>query len=612
MAKFSKMFARTMAAVLSLTAVLGATACMGGTTDDGSAGGGNSSSIIGAEGTDQDNVTMINVDNFGGGVGKKWLEQAGARFAEMKKDEEYTAGKKGVAFSITNTTGVNITGMSGKGADLFFVEGGYAAYSSEIALGNALDLTDIIKDQTLAEYGENVTIESKIDEAYRFAFKGNDGKYYMLPHYESYSGVSYDADLFAKYGLFLAQSGKGTAHTCGLTGGTYYFTGNAADKTVGNDGKAGTDDDGMPTTLNELVAMCDYMYGVQRIKPFSVAGNHIDYCNHLIEGLWTALAGYEQRNAVVAHTGTVDYVTGVSTEELWSGITGGAKIYKPVTEKATLAGDSSDGYKAINQAGRYYAMAFVELAYHQGWFYDRYKETNYTHKDAMEAFMLSGLSGEAKIGSHIEGTYWYNEAKSYNLMEDYKSAAGTNEVKSIKWWNMPTSWGNDVVTGESNARVEAVTNTMTAGILVNGKIKADEGKVRAIKEFIKFLCTEQELQAFTACTGVSKALYNYTIDNSVLANLDPYQKGIMNIRATKPVVNQYGDNAAYKKFSNKMCYRPSAEGFHPILDGVEYNTALELFYKTYATKGYNAWKCFTQTGFEPSQWENEIYNPSRN
>ena len=222
----------------------------------------------------------------------------------------------------------------------------------------------------------------------------------------------------------------------------------------------------------------------------------------------------------------------------------------------------------------------------------------------MRAFVLNGLSGYVKLGSHLEGSYWYNEAESYNLFEDYKTFSGTGtNIKNIKHWNMPTSVGEDVVTSEANSRKETLINGMTSTIMINGNIK-DDGIARACKEFVKFLCTEQELDNFTASTGVSKALYDYSIDNDVLAQLDPYQKSVMALRANNPVVNQYGDNDAYRAKSGVMIYSISAEGFHPYLTGIEYMSPLEAYWK----KSSNAWECFDATGFSQSKWQSNVLN----
>ena len=593
MRKCNKTMARAMATALAFTALLSGTACGGSTDNSGK--------------PDPSKTTVINVANFGGGIGRKWLDEAIVRFQALKEGESYETGKTGVAFDVTHVIGVSSEGMKTDGTHVYFLQDKYFECFTQIQNGFVMDITDIVKEETLAEYGENVTIESKINEDYRFAMKGNDGQYYMLPHYETQSGASYDVDLFKKEGFFLAKTGEGVSFNSALTGNTYYFTGDASEMTVGNDGLVGTDDDGMPTTLNELVAMCEHMMD-EGVTPFSVAGSHIDYTNYFIEGLWTALGGYDQRSAVVSHKGTVDYVKGMTEDELWAG----SGIYVPEIETVTLAGDSTDGYKAIDQAARYYAYAFIELAYQQGWFYEKYTENNYTHKEAMRAFILNGLAGNKKLGAHVEGSYWYNEAESYNLFNDYKIWSGTgSSIKNIKHWNMPTSVGNDVVTGTDNAREEALINGMTSTIMINGNlddVPGKEGLIRACKDFVKFLCTEQELDNFTACTGVSKALYDYSIDDKVLAELDPYQKSVMTLRANNRVVNQYGDNATYRAKSGVMTYSISATGFHPYFDGIEYTSPLEAYYKTAEKKSYkNAYECFRATGFSQSKWMSEVY-----
>lgn len=594
--KKNKAFAKVLAMTLALTSLIGAVGCNNG-------------------GGDNSTTTVIKVGNYGGGVGKKWLEEAGARFQELVKDEEYTSGKKGVSFEITNTTGVSCAGMKTAATHLYFLQDKYTTYYTEIQKGSVLDITDLVTQETLDEYGETgVTIESKIDEQYRFAMKGNDGKYYMIPHYETLSGPSYDVDLFEEYGLYLAD-GDGAEngaeeYTCSLLNNeTYYFVNDDyATKSVGNDGIAGTDDDGLPTTLSELVAQCAYIKS-KGIYPFGVSGAHIDYSSHLLEGLWTALAGYEQRQAVVSHTvtdNTMEYVTGESSEELWTG-TG---IKKPTTEKV-VGLDSKTAYKAIDQASRYYAFAFMELAQKQGWFYDKYMDGGYTHKDAMTSFILNGTGTGANkiplIASHIEGTYWYNEAKYiHGLMDDYTTYTG-EEVKNIAHWHMPTSYGEDKVTGEENAREEANTNTFTSTALINGNLDdrpGKEGIIRACKDFLKFLSTEQELKNFTACTGVSKALFDYEIDDSVLSKLDPYQKTVMNLRANNRIVNQYGDNATYRAQANVLTYSCNTVGYRPDPTG---NSPLASVLTAIYEKGQTAYACFRMTGYSADVWETNYY-----
>ena len=578
-----------------------------------STGGGSSdgNSSVDPELPDNKEPTVIHVKNFGGSVGTAWLDNAIDDFREYIGDKQYEEGKAGVVFEITSNTSVKSNGMQTDGTHLYFLQDKYSNLYNLIQTDAVLDITDVVTS-TLDEYGEvGVTIESKIDERYRFAMQGTGDhadKYYMLPHYEAHSGASYDVDMFNDYGFYLAKPGSFTSFRSELVGETFYFTDMPSEKTVGNDGIAGTDDDGMPTTLNELVAMCEYIKS-NNVWPFSTPGGHIDYANYLIEGLWTALAGYEQRAAVTTLEGEVDYVTGVSSEDLWKG-TG---IKKPITEKGTVTVET--GYKAINQAGRYYAFAFMKLAEQQDWFYYKYLDSSYNHKSAMRSFILNGLGDYELIAAHVEGSYWYNEAESYGLFNDYKTYSGGKELKNIGHWHMPTTATGEVVTGEDNAREEAVTNTSTGAMYINGNLAevTDKHKIgvrEASKEFFKFLLTDTELRNYAACAGSSKAIFEYDIqkDGYVLENIDPYQQSILRLRASCPVVNQYGDNDTYRAKGGTLAYGASATGFSPNFDGVTYKTLIEVFYKTGTTGKYkSAWDCFQRTGFEKDKWLTEIY-----
>ena len=608
MGKANKIFARTMAATLSLTALLGATACGGG--------GGNG-------GEEDRSETVIKVANFGGGVGKVWLEEAFARFAKDYEGVEVTPGKYGLYLDLTSTTGVKVKNLNTQTQHMFFLQSKYSECFEEITIGNVANINDIVTTP-LTEYGETRSIEDKIAEDYRFAMQDNNGQYYMLPHYEIKPGASYDYELFKKYGWFLAKTSEGTtAYTTTLIPGqTFYFTNDPAKMTVGNDGIAGTDDDGMPTTINELVAQCAKIKK-DGVAAFSVAGigAHIDYFNNFIDALWSSLSGYEQKSALIRQEGTVDYVTGVTDTELWAG-TG---IMKPATQAVTIADDYSNGYVATMQKGKYYAYAFVELAYQQGWVYDSYKTSNYNHQAAMEAFVLNGIKGRDEIASHVEGSYWFNECEGYGYFNDY-SKLMKGAKKDVRHWNMPTAYEDGaVVTDETNARPEASTNVCTSTMLINQTaIDAAGTNSAAIldicKKFFRFLCSEQELQNFTACTGVAKALLDYDINTTVLANLESYQKSQMSMRANTtqyPMVNQYGNNPVARYQSGAVTCGAAAEGFKVdftgfTTDGSAYNCVLEALYECGKTSNpTNAYQCFTVSGKNESKWAEVLTNATK-
>lgn len=536
----------------------------------------------------ESDATVINVANFGGGVGREWLDNSIARFQDKVKDTEYEAGKKGVEFEITSATSVTYEDIKTSGDHLYFVQP-----SDSVRLkaqqGLFLDITDIVTEKL---EGENVSIEDKIVEDYRYAFKASDGKYYSLPHYELYAAVSYDVDMFDKYGIYLAKGTNGEKYTCSLIQQDVYFVGNTeADKTCGNDGVSGTLDDGLPSSLFELVALCDYMKENIGITPFVVSGVHIDYTAHLLDALWAAMAGYEARASVYSFEGKVEAVTGFSEDKnLFPGVN---SIKAPITEKVDVT--MATGYNAVNQASRYYAAAFLQLAEEKGWIDKRSTQNSFSHKDAMRAFILNN---DTKVGMHIEGTYWYNEAESYDLFSEYKAVNATTQNKRIGWMHMPTSFNTPVT--EGNGREEAMIVNHTGYALINGNLASkpgQEGVIKACKDFLKFLYTENELQSFTATTGVVKLAMNYEVKSAAMSELADYQQSVMTLRNKNRVVRQLSDNDLILNNKSAFTWGPSL-GWKPKFDAVYDYANFIVAYRD----GKTAQECFELTGYTADGW----------
>lgn len=597
MKNFNKKIGKLMTSLLALMFALGATGC--NTPPAGTSGGTDPT-------YNEDTTTIIKIRNFGGGVGRAWLDEAGKRFYELTKGTSYEDGKMGVGLDVENPINVDAVGISDATTHIYFDQNSYGTLYELMQSGKFLDISDVVTGEMETINGQKITLGDKIDESYHYSMKASDGKYYMLPHYEFYAGVSYDVDLFTSKGLYLAKQGSGTDYECDLTGETVYFTGKESEKTVGNDGIAGTDDDGLPTTLNELVAQCDYIWSEYTIPVFSVAGNHIDYMTSLENALWASLAGYEQRSAMYKFTGTVECVKLddndnflYTNEDIWAG-TG---IKKPVTE--TVSVTEATGYKAMNQAAKYYAEAFLELAYKQGWIYNKYKESNYMHKDAMRAFIMNGISGQDKIASHVEASYWYNEMENYGLMDDYKLYTQSETDKKVAMWHLPTTYGTEKVTGEANAREEALINDCISYAFVNGNLddtSGNEGIIRACKDFLKFLYTDAELKAFTVNTGVTKAKVEYSVGKDLISNLSFYHQTVMNARENNRVVQQEDNNPTFIANSTTFNSRGGIL-FKPHFAGADYTTFLEAYYRANKTVK----DCFAATGYTSSKWLSEIY-----
>ncbi len=587
-----KFIVRFMAIVLSLSAAFSALACGGNAPTPPDSG---EPSI-----TYTGNETVISTMNFGGGVGRKWLDNAARRFERANVETEFESGKKGVKVEVTSSISTGSNSMSTLGYNIFFdqLTGGVRTM---IQQGLFMNINDIVTEDLEVLDGETVSIEDKILVDERYEFKGADGNYYALPHYEFYDGATYDVDLFINNNLYLADSSaEGVKHTCRLLQKDFYFVKNAeSKKSCGNDGEYGTYDDGLPTTLEELIAMCDYMKIKKQITPFVVAGNHVDYSSYFVYGLWTALSGYEASKAKFTFDGTVETVTGFSNENLFSGVT---YVKKPNTEVVEITEET--GYKAINDVNKYYAEAFMQIAVKENWIDDSYAEPTFLHTDAMRNLILNGIGDYSdEVGMIFEGSYWLNEAEDNNIFYEYKILNNDmNAEKKLAWFNLPTSLNVPVT--EGNGREEVLASGVKTYAFINNNLSTKPGMsgvLKASKEFLKFLYTDAELKNFVKQAGTTKMSIDVDIDDSIINELNGGQKSVMQVRADNRVVSQLGDNATLKSSGNKLAYGIDV-GFRPHISGTNYTDVVRA-----VSAGRTAQEIFNATSISAEEWLSTFY-----
>lgn len=125
------------------------------------------------------------------------------------------------------------------------------------------------------------TLESRIYAGAREGLKGGDGHYYALPHYEWFPGLIYDKDAFDKYGWYIAKEGQGSVVNNKY--GSITITKTAANKSCGPDGKTGTEDDGLPSSLEELIVLSQKIKDDAKIAAFTVSGAILYNSNYLVD-----------------------------------------------------------------------------------------------------------------------------------------------------------------------------------------------------------------------------------------------------------------------------------------------------------------------------------------
>ena len=554
----------------AMAATLGLSACNGGGT------------VVAGD------PVQISIINFGGGVGEQWLLEAGARFEKLNENTDYGNGYVGVEITdnVLSQQGISTATMPTDAYNLYFLEGG-SSVSSLAQQNFLLDITDVVTTP-LTEYGEDVTIESKISENYRIMEKGNDGNYYGVPHYEFYPGVSYDIDMFASNNLYFADSG---ADNYTSKFGSARFIASATEKkSCGPDGVYDTVDDGLPTSLLELLILCSKMSSAT-IKPFGLSGKIHQYSNHLVAGLWASLAGYEQMQTCYTFNGTIDAVVGYSEENLFPGVD---YIKKPIVEKVTVTPET--GYRIWDMAARYYATALLEIIDTEGWFSTTAFRGS-SHTEEQKYFIFSGtrLNGVEmeKIGMLIEGNYWYNESVNSGNFEDYYAITATSE-RNIGWMSLPINV--DTTVTEGNGKSAVLIETALSNAFINGNIKDDESLVKACKSFLRYLYTDEELAAFTACTGVAKAV-NYELGDKE-AELDSFQKTVWKAKTNNVVLYAGADNQTFRNSVGTFKLNAAATVFKY---GSDKNYLDPIHNRNITTK-----EIFEASKFTQAQW-NTVY-----
>ena len=265
-----KFLALGLAAALSVGVTAG---CGGGGQGGGQGGSGSSSSM-----------TQISFRQFGGTVASTdWLKQAADRFSKANADKSYESGKKGVKVVIsTNKDGDYKSSIPDY--DIILDENTANIYDMQ-SRGFIANIDDLVKE-----------LESKIEPQLLPKLKGADGKYYGLPHYSYDVGISYNKDMFKEYNLYIADPSETNVATynSSLTGKTMKFCMNeSAKKSCGPDGIYNSYDDGLPSSLEEYVGLCDYIKKQKGIYPFALCAlvDGANYAFMLIEAIWSGRNG---------------------------------------------------------------------------------------------------------------------------------------------------------------------------------------------------------------------------------------------------------------------------------------------------------------------------------
>lgn len=562
--KHNNKFKKICTGALSLTLALSCfTACGGGS---GAAGGGGSKSI-----------TEIQFLNYQGCSGNEWIEAAAKRFSDLKADESYEANKKGVRISVSETKAMPYTTLNSDGYDIYIGENKANIYEMA-SQGYLLELGDVVKG-----------IENKIDQDAIKRLKGADGKYYGLPSYEWYSGVSYDYDYFEEANLFLAAP-EVTGRMINNKFGSLKLVNSKNDKkSCGPDGVYNTEDDGMPSSVQELLTLFAEIKNGGR-SPIILSGNSIDYAFFLTDGLWAALAGKDQFKTVYSINSqgvkNVEVVTGYTNEDLFYN---GSGIKRPTTEMIAI--DEENGYKIYDMASRYYALATLQLIYNEKWFLESF--LNNAQKTNVQAQYNFVNDGDAAV--LYDASFWCGESVRSGDFEAFKALNPDKGNRDVRYMPLPVTLETSVT--ENNGKRQALVDGGAAQLFVNRRVANNEGKKRAVIEFLQFLYSDAELAAFTERTGL-KVPIKYDYDGS---KLNSYFEHLTRYIEQSDVVYFASDSTIVQKNLEAFSLTWSSSIHRPVLGGIEVGKG---YIEAMKNKGADAKTIFEATKKNAESWNN--------
>lgn len=481
---------------------------------------------------DSSKITQISFRQWGGTASSTdWLQQAADRFAAEKANEPYESGKKGVKVEISTNKDSDYT-SSIPDYDILMDENEANIYDMQTR-GYLADIDDLVKG-----------LQSKIEPQLLPKFKGADGKYYGLPHYSYDVSISYNVDLFMAENLYIAAPGeesvvnyKSSLLPASSAGVNFVFNENTK-KSCGPNGIPNDYDDGLPSSLEEFIVLCDYIKNKKQINPFSISdiNGGANYAFMLIESLWAGMVGTDAMKATNCNFTDAEVEVVKEGALSYDGTLLNTGIKMPQTETVVLSDDN--GYRMYDMSARYYALSFLELAKNKGWF----KNQQMTNTKAQEFFVLGNYNANDndRCAMLVDSTFWYGEAVSGGTLTKYKSLSGGKEA-NVSMMPMPVQLTGQVT--EGNGKKPTVIDT-SATVFVNKRVEKNEGLFRAVKEFIEFLYSDAELKAFTETSKLTMNL-KYDYDKSSLGN---FYAGVLEIeKAAGDKVYAASDNIKFSK-----------------------------------------------------------------
>ena len=482
----------------------------------------------------RDDISYFNIIAPNNGNGIRGILALAQKFQDANTETSFAEGKKGVIVSVEQYPGVvPVTNIRTEGYHVYINP--YSVDNSMISGGDFLNVDEIVKE-TIP--GEERSLHDKIPENYRSTLQGaskaHGEGYYFTPALAYMGGLTYDKHLFDEKGYYFVAPGQedeAQYFPSDITGKEVYFamvsselyeeaitaeddwTGWNSSQYLssGPDGEFGTHDDGMPSTLEEMVILCEYMKS-DSTAPFVLSGKYPDNHGYTTDGMINALLGTKDNmlamKSMQTEGASFEIVTGYTGESLW----GLSDATVPKTAKVQIT--EQQGYYTTWSTARYYTTAFWRLAVNKKWF-SKTVSGDTSHIDAQADFIFNGYDNNRERSAFmIEASYWFNESVERNNFEDFDKmnyeVDALEREKQIKWYSIPRVINGTVADGtftDAQGTPESFMFISAGGISLYNAVYADDPEaLEMIRQWILFLYSDENQTYWSVSTGSDSIL----------------------------------------------------------------------------------------------------------
>lgn len=549
--------------------------------------------------------SYIYVASHDAGYGTSYLNALKPLFEERFKDVSFAEGKRGavlqpVPASCSRETGKDLLAKN----DFVVVED--MNLNSYLQISDRLyDMTDWVRTKYTAEdktdnAATSVTdaevgtsVEDKLYDDQKSVYTMKEEKYYALPTFAGFTGMTFNADMFKENGFYFADSEEdgvspiGTNNSAGIS----YYTGaaytgrnllgpqNDAKRSPGPDGIYETSDDGLPSSYEEFFYLLDEIKA-SGITPVAFSSQSKHYTNYLTQGLLCAVStpNEMQANFTLDSKGqTIDIITG------WNG-------NEPVVTPTVIT--EQNGYLVTQMQKKYQALNFMQKLFgEKNLYYANYCNSNLVgNKDNEERFLRQDLN--EKISMIIEGNYWYNEAS------DKRAPLEKNgNMPNVEFMALPAKEKGTVEEGQGTR--PALADSFYYGMIASKESFEGSAEKRALGEaFIKFFYQQSSLQAMTIESNIPMAV-KYDMTEKQIQDMNSYARSVWGVYKTAKDANAY-----FASMSRSERYWRNSDKLH-------FNTTASFFgsakasnpFDGFQTLGMSTKAYFTGIGMSAGEWK---------